>query len=75
MEKLYSFEDAAFITGIKVPTWRAWVRERKISVVRLGRRIKIRESDLQQLIDSSVIPAAEEHRSSIVRAVRKLKVV
>jgi excisionase family DNA binding protein len=63
MEKLLSFDEAAAITGIKVPTWRAWVARRKVPVVRLGRRLKLRESDLQKLIESSLIPAAPERAS------------
>jgi len=60
LEQLYSFEEAAALTGIKVPTWRAWAARRKIPVVRLGRRIKLRESDLKKLIESSLIPARIE---------------
>jgi excisionase family DNA binding protein len=60
MEKLHSFSDAENLTGIKVSTWRAWAAARKIPVVRLGRRIKLRESDLQKLIDSSLVPARPE---------------
>ncbi len=56
MEKLLSFEQAAEITGIKIPTWRAWANARKFPIVRLGRRIKIRESDLQKLIENGIIP-------------------
>ena len=57
MERLFSFDEAAALTGIKVPTWRAWAARRKVPVVRLGRRIKIRESDLQKLIESNLVPA------------------
>lgn len=60
MEKLYSFEEAQTLTGIKVPTWRAWAAQRKIAVVHLGRRVKLRESDLQKLIESNLIPARVE---------------
>jgi len=57
MEKLLSFADVENLTGIKVPTWRAWAAARKIAVVRLGRRVKVRESDLQKLIESGLVPA------------------
>jgi excisionase family DNA binding protein len=61
MEKLLSFEEAHALTGIRVPTWRAWAAKRKFPVVRLGRRVKIRESDLQKLSESSLVPALPEH--------------
>jgi excisionase family DNA binding protein len=57
MDRLLSFEEAQERTGIRVPTWRAWAARRKVPVVRLGRRVKIRESDLQKLIESSLVPA------------------
>lgn len=60
MEKLLSFEEAQALTGIRVSTWRAWSAQRRIPIVRLGRRLKIREHDLQKLIDSNVVPALPE---------------
>ena len=60
VEKLFSFEEAETLTGIKVSTWRAWTARSRVPVVRLGRRVKLRESDLQKLIDSNTIPAPPE---------------
>lgn len=60
MEKLLSFEEAQAVTGVRVPTWRAWAAKRKFPVVHLGRRVKIRESDLLKLIESNLVPAAPE---------------
>jgi excisionase family DNA binding protein len=57
MDRLISFEQAQSLTGIKVSTWRAWAASRKIPVVRLGRRIKLRESDLEKLVEASLVPA------------------
>jgi excisionase family DNA binding protein len=61
MDKLLSFQEAQDLTGIKVPTWRAWAAARKVPVVRLGRRVKVRETDLQKLIESNLVPAAPQH--------------
>ncbi len=61
MEKLLSFEEAQSLTGIRVPTWRAWAASRKIPIVRLGRRVKIRETDLERLIEGGLVPARPEH--------------
>lgn len=60
MERLISFAEAEEITGIKQTTWRAWAARRRVPVVRLGRRVKLRESDLQKLIESNLIPAVPE---------------
>jgi excisionase family DNA binding protein len=62
MEKLHSFESCEVITGIKVTTWRRWAAQRRIAVVRLGRRVKVRESDLQAMIDGNIVPALPRRR-------------
>jgi len=60
MEKLFSFEEIQQLTGIRVPTLRAWAARRVFPVVRLGRRVKVRESDLQRFIDERIVPALPE---------------
>ena len=49
-------ESAAFLR-LKTPTIRAWVLGRKIPFVRVGRRVLVRRRDLEQLIESSTVPA------------------
>jgi excisionase family DNA binding protein len=60
MQKLLSFEEMAQLSGIKVPTWRAWAARRMFPIVRLGRRVKVRESDFERFIAERVVPAAPE---------------
>jgi len=60
MEKLISFEEAQQLTGIKIATWRSWAAQRRIATVRLGRRIKLRVSDLEKFVDAGTIPALPE---------------
>lgn len=60
MEQMFSFEELERLTGIKVATWRVWAGRRLFPIVRLGRRVKVRESDLQHFIDARVVPAAPE---------------
>ena len=62
MEKLISFEEAQQLTGIKIATWRSWAAQRRIATVSLGRRIKLRVSDLEKFVDARTIPAAPERR-------------
>jgi Helix-turn-helix domain len=57
MEKLLPFAECEQVTGIKQNTWRFWAKQRRIAVVYLGRRVKIRESDLQKLIEAGSVPA------------------
>jgi excisionase family DNA binding protein len=60
MQKLYSLAEVAAITGIKEVTWRVWAAQRRVPIVRLGRRIKIRESDLERFISENFVPALRE---------------
>jgi len=60
MEKLFSFDEIQRLTGIRVPTLRVWAARRMFPVVRLGRRVKVRESDLQRFIDERIVPALPE---------------
>jgi excisionase family DNA binding protein len=43
-------------------TWRAWIRQGKIAVVRLGRRVMVRDEDLQRFIEENRIPARGDAR-------------
>ncbi len=61
MEKLISFEEAQQLTGIKIATWRSWAAQRRIATVRLGRRIKLRVSDLERFVEANTVPARPEH--------------
>lgn len=38
-------------------TWRAWIREGKIPVLRLGRRVRVSEEDFRTFIAESRTPA------------------
>jgi excisionase family DNA binding protein len=64
MQKLLSFEEMQQLSGIKVPTWRAWAARRMFPIVRLGRRIKVREADFERFIAERVVPAAPERKGS-----------
>lgn len=57
MTKLFKISEATDLTGIKEPTWRAWILHRKISVVRLGRSVRIPEEEILRLIREGTTPA------------------
>jgi len=44
-------------------TWRAWIRQGRIPVRRLGRRVRVSEEDYQKFLDANLKPAREETRS------------
>ena len=44
-------------------TWRAWIRQGRIPVRRLGRRVRVSEEDYQRFLDANLRPAREETRS------------
>jgi len=54
---LLAIEEGAKFLHIKPATVRAWILARKISYVKLGGRVFLRRSDLQQFIENSVVPA------------------
>ncbi len=61
--RLLKLAEAAEMTNLSVSTWRAWVLRGRIPVVRLGRAVRIRESDVVSLIESGLTPAKEGGRS------------
>jgi excisionase family DNA binding protein len=48
--------ETAEILGLKEPTIRAWIRDRRIDVVRLGRRVKVPVSEIRRLIEEGRQP-------------------
>jgi excisionase family DNA binding protein len=58
---LVNVMEAAELLRLKPSTLRAWVLQRRIPFVRLGRRVLFRRSDLETLIGKSVIPARSKN--------------
>jgi excisionase family DNA binding protein len=57
MDQLLSVEMAALRLGLKPITVRAWIAQRRIAVVRLGRRVLVPESEVTRLIKGNFVPA------------------
>src|SRR5262249_31558213 len=55
--ELMDVEEAAGFCHVKTSTMRSWVLQKKVTYVKLGRRVFLRKSDLETLIDASVVPA------------------
>jgi len=56
-EKLLTVSQAAERLNVTPSCIRRWVLERRLATVRLGRLVRICESEIQQLIDSGRRPA------------------
>lgn len=60
MDQLLSVETTAAQLGLKVVTVRAWIAQRKIATVRLGRRVLVPASEIARLIKHNTVPALPE---------------
>jgi excisionase family DNA binding protein len=58
--KLLSIEQTAEILGLRPVTVRQWAAARKITRVKLGRRVLIPVTEIERLIEASTIPALPE---------------
>jgi excisionase family DNA binding protein len=58
--KLVTLKTAADELGVAVVTLRAWAAQRRISVVRLGRAVRIPYSEIERLVQRGTIPARGE---------------
>jgi excisionase family DNA binding protein len=56
-KELLSVDETAALLNIRVSTVRAWMLNRRIPFVKLGRRVLLRRSDLENLSAQSVVPA------------------
>lgn len=57
--ELLDVEEGAAFCHIKVSTMRSWILHNKVTYVKLGRRVFLRHKDLVELIDRSVVTAAQ----------------
>jgi excisionase family DNA binding protein len=53
---------AAEELGISRSTVRAWIGQRRIGFVRLGRAIRIPRPEIERLLETGFVPAVPEHR-------------
>lgn len=60
--KLLSLRECSELTGHSVATWRAWVLHRKVPFYKVGRSVRVAETDLQHIIEQSRVPAREVRR-------------
>jgi len=58
---MLNVKQAAERLGLRESTLRAWIAQRRIGVVRLGRAIRILPEEVQRLIAEGTIPARRPH--------------
>ncbi len=46
MEKLYGCDDVAARYGVKIETVWAWIRDKQLPAVKIGKSYRVKESDL-----------------------------
>lgn len=59
MSNLLTLQEGAAQLRLSVHTLRAWVFQKRIPFVRLGRRVLLRREDLENLIEKNLVEAKE----------------
>lgn len=57
MEVAKTIRETAEELGLSPATLRAWIRQRRISYVRLGRAVRVPASEIRRLIERGTVPA------------------
>ena len=53
---LLTLRECSERSGLRESTWRAWILHRKVPFYKVGRAVRIAESDLERLIERSKVP-------------------
>ena len=60
--KLLTLQECSERTGHQVSTWRSWVLNRKVPFYKMGRSVRVAETDLEKILEQARIPAREGRR-------------
>jgi excisionase family DNA binding protein len=60
MTELVSVKEAAEAMRLSPHTLRAWIIQRRVPFVRLGRRVLLRREDMEALIDKNLVEAQDK---------------
>lgn len=61
-EPLKTVVQVARELGLAAVTVRSWLAQRRISYVKLGRSVRIPDSEVQRLIEEGTVPERPKHR-------------
>jgi len=56
---LYDLREGAAFTHLSIYTLRAWIYQKRLPYVRLGRRVFLRKEDLENLIKKNLVGAKD----------------
>jgi excisionase family DNA binding protein len=59
-EQARTVRAAADELGLSPATLRAWIRQRRIGYVRLGRAVRIPANEIRRLVERGTVPAIRE---------------
>jgi excisionase family DNA binding protein len=59
-DRLISIKEASDRTGLRPVTVRLWASSRRLSCVKLGRRVLISEREIERLIAENTVPRVPE---------------
>jgi excisionase family DNA binding protein len=59
---LLSVEDLERDSKISRFTWRAWIRQGRLPVIRAGRRVRVEENAYRAFLDKCRVPARDDVR-------------
>ena len=54
MEKIYSCDEIADRYGVKINTVWDWIRNKKLTAMKIGKYYKVRENDLKKFEENSL---------------------
>ncbi len=60
--RMNDVRQAAAELGLSVACVRKWIAERRIGIVRLGRAVRIPQTEIERLIEEGRVPARNERR-------------
>lgn len=59
MRKLLSTQEAAACLGIRITTLYAWVCQRKIPFIKVGKLVKFKDRDLDKWVEERRVPSSD----------------
>jgi len=62
--ELLTLPEASRLLRIQVSTLRAWRCQRRLPFHKIGGKVMLKRSDVQQFIDASVIPATGQRKAA-----------
>ncbi len=62
--ELLNVQQSARELNVSVHTLRAWISQRRIPIVRLGRKVLLRREDLEDLVSRNVVESNEGKTAS-----------